>query len=326
MTSTTLFYIAENLNKRITPAQMNAFQSVCDESKVTLQQNLNNIEIMNQLKAKPESFLILDVDDFICFIKKNNTLVNENFILMPQEKESFELESHKDELKKIRFIIGNPPNDLLKIFLTHIFAYKNSSDKKGICSYFDKENNVYFKHEVMHSSERSTLQQKVTDFFQEEIQKNKDKLVAGTSSYAKSMGDILDEFLMNAIWDANPKRADTDRSIPIALNEDEKVDLLCIFDTLNFILSVSDQFGTFYGGVIEKYICHALGLKEPRVGISQNTAGAGLGIFMVMQKIGVLIFEVEKGKITRATAIARGDQTMRDLQKKPKTILFFERN
>ncbi|KAB8033480.1 hypothetical protein [Fluviispira multicolorata] len=290
-----------------------------------MQQNLSNLEIMNQLKNNNQAFVVLEVNDFICFIKKNKALVNNNFILMPQEKESFALENHKEEIKKIRFIIGNPPNDLLKIFLKHIFEFKNKENQKGICSYFDKENIVTFKHDVMHSSERSGLQQKVTDFFQQEIQKNKDKLVAGTNSYAKSMGDILDEFLMNAIWDANPKRASTDRSQAIALNESEKVNLLCIFDTLNFILSVSDQFGTFYGATIEKYICHALGLKDPGVGISQGTAGAGLGIFMVMQKIGVLIFEVEKGKITRATAIARGDQAMRELQKKPKTILFFER-
>ena len=46
---------------------------------------------------------------------------------------------------------------------------------------------------------------------------------------------------------------------------------------------------------------------------------------MIMQKIGVLVFEVEKGKATRAIAIARGDQSLRDMQKKSRTLLFYEK-
>jgi hypothetical protein len=95
-------------------------------------------------------------------------------------------------------------------------------------------------------------------------------------------------------------------------------------DNINLFLTVSDKFGSFKSEGITKYIRFGLGFRETQ-NIKNESAGAGLGIFMILQKISTLIFEVEKGKITTATALARGDQSIRDAQKKPKTVLFFER-
>jgi hypothetical protein len=69
----------------------------------------------------------------------------------------------------------------------------------------------------------------------------------------------------------------------------------------------------------------SLGFKGENKINEEQSSGAGIGLFMILQKIGVLVFEVEKGKATRATAIARGDQPLRDMQKTTRTLLFYEK-
>lgn len=324
MMSSLCFYITENLRKNLKQSQLDAIESACKAASYELKNENTNQEILDPLKNDKNCFILSDASDFIFFITKCKDEVKSNFILMPGDKDLALFEKYKAEMKSIRFLIGLIHADLLKIIMKQILTFKNPATQSDIFNEFNFDPAITFMHQVSHSSERSGLQTKVTEFFYEEIQKNKSNLVAGVNSYSKIFGDIVDEFLMNAIWDACPSRNQIDRTQPIALDSDEKIDLNCLFDGVNFVLTVSDKFGSFQGDGIAKYIRFGLGYKEAET-VKEGTPGAGLGIFMILQKIGVLIFEVYKGKLTRATAIARGDQSIRDAQKKPKTVLFFEK-
>jgi hypothetical protein len=322
--SSLCFYITENLRKNLKHPQLEALKASCKIASYELKNENSNQEILTPLKDDQNCFILSDAIDFVFFISKCKNHVKSNFILMPGDKDLSIFEKYKEEMKNIRFLIGLVHVDLLKIIILHILTFKSSINQNNIFNAFNNSPVASFTHEVSHSSERAKLQSKVTEFFYGEIQKNKDKLVAGSNSYSKILGDIVDEFLMNAIWDACPSRSHIDRTHAIALNDNEKIELNCLFDGINFILTVSDKFGTFQGEGIAKYIRFGVGYKETDVA-KEGSPGAGLGIFMVLQKIGVLIFEVYKGKLTKATVIARGDQSIRDVQKKPKTVLFFER-
>ncbi len=321
--SSLCFYITENLRKNINQNQLDAIQLACQSTSTTLNSNSLNTEIISSIKKDTEYFILSDAIDFVFFVTKARNLIGSNFIIMPNDKDLSLFEKYKEEMKDIRYLIGIIHIDLLKTILVQIITYKLNTSKPLIDN-LNFSNPTTFSHKVMHSSERSELQSKVTDFFQSEIQKNKDKLVAGSNSYSKILGDIVDEFLMNAIWDACPTRNNIDRTIPVALKDEESIELNCFFEGVSFVMSVCDKFGTFQGDGITKYIRFGVGYKETEA-VKEGTPGAGLGIFMILQKIGVLVFEVEKGKLTRAIAIARGDQSIRDVQKKPKTVLFFEK-
>jgi hypothetical protein len=316
-------YIAENLKKNIPTSQWESIEKSCHDSNFDLNKNLSNNEIIENTTQKNNHYILLDTIDFIYFVNKNKNTITDKLILMSSEKETHILEKYKEEIKNIRFLIGYVPNDLFKIIMTHILSFKKENYTKTIQNHFKEIASSHF--DLQKSSERSSVQERVKDFFNHEMQKNRDKLVAGTNIYAKNLSDICDEFLMNAIWDANPKYAHKDRTQALTLEESERVHILCQYDGMHFILSVCDNFGNFQSKAVGKYFLAALGIKESNQ-INQNfTGGAGIGIFMIIQKIGVLIYEVEKGTITRAIAIARGDQPMRDVQKKTKTVLFFEK-
>lgn len=322
--SSLCFYITENLRKNLKKAPLEAIQYACKIASYELKDENSNQEILIPLKSDQKCYILSDAVDFVFFITKCKDDVKSNFIIMPSNHDLSLFEKYKKEMKNIRFLIGLIHPDLLKIIILHILTFQDPVNQNNIFNQFNVASAPSFMYELSHSSERPQLQEKVTEFFYEEIQKNKDKLVGGASSYAKILGDIVDEFLMNAIWDACPGRNNVDRTKPINLNDNEKINLNCLFDNVNLILTVSDKFGTFRGEGITKYILFGLGYKEIDA-IKEGTPGAGLGIFMILQKIGVLIFEVYQGKLTRATVIARGDQSIRDVQKKPKTVLFFER-
>ena len=322
--SSLCFYITENLRKNLKHPQLEAIEAACLSASYELKNENSNQEILVPYKNDPNCFILSDAIDFVFFITKCKSQMKSNFILMPSDKDLSIFEKYKDEMKNIRFLIGLIHIDLLKIIINHILTFKISKNQNNIFNEFNMTPVPSFMHEVSHSSERSKLQTKVTEFYYEEIQKNKDKLVAGSNSYSKILGDIVDEFLMNAIWDACPERNQLDRTQSVALADHERIDLNCLFDGVNFVLTVTDKFGSFNGEGIAKYIRFGLGYKESE-NVKEGTPGAGLGVFMILQKIGILIFEVYKGKLTRATVIARGDQSIRDAQKKPKTVLFFER-
>lgn len=317
-------YITENLRKNIKNTQYEAIFSACKEASCEVIDNIANEIILTHLVNDKNCFILSDASDFIFFITKSKEYISTNFILMPGDNQLSMFENFKEEMKNIRYLIGQIHIDLLKVIILHILTFKKLENNDNILNKFNLSSSSHFLYQLTHSSERITLQTQVVDFFYDEIQKHKDTFVAGSSAYSKILGDVLDEFLMNAIWDACPSRNNLDRSQAIKLNDHEKIELNCLCDGKNFILSVSDQYGTFKGESISKYIRYGLGYKEPEL-VKNSTPGAGIGIFMILQKIGILIFEVYKGKLTMASVITRGDQSIREVQKKPKTILFFEK-
>lgn len=322
--TTLYFYISENLRKNINDTQIKIISETCQKCMYVFKNDESNNKIAQNIISEPCYFALGDAVDFEEFIKFTNFNVTANFIIFPNHSDLPILEKFKDEMKNIRYLIGSIHNDLLGSIIEHILIFKKNGTFNNFFKQFQKDNFSTLNLTIVDSTERPNIQTKVTEFFQAQIDIHKDKFVAGSSSYAKLFGDIVDEFLMNAIWDASPNRNTIDRTKPITLQPEEYIDLLCMVDNINLFLTVSDKFGSFKSEGITKYIRFGLGFRETQ-NIKNETAGAGLGIFMILQKISILIFEVEKGKITTATALARGDQSIRDAQKKPKTVLFFER-
>ncbi|WGL59898.1 hypothetical protein QEJ31_15305 [Pigmentibacter sp. JX0631] len=321
--SAVCFYITENLSKILNQNQLDAIELACKNTSHVLQKNIPNTEIVTKFNKSGNEFILCDGVDFLFFVNKAKELITDKLILMPNEKELGVFEKYKEEMKNIRFLIGLIHQEILKAVIIQILSFKKSKAKNIIQNLSLKSPETY-EQSIEHSSERVIIQSKVADFFSQLIQQKKDKLVAGSASYAKILSDIVDEFLMNAIWDACPARSNIDRTQTVALEENERIELKCLFSDTTLVLSVEDKFGTFKGEGIAKYIRFGVGYKETEP-IQEGYPGAGLGIFMILQKIGILIFEVDKGKLTRATVVARGDQSIRDVQRKPKTVLFFEK-
>ncbi len=314
-----ILYITEQFYSYLSPEHLQGIQSSClleGFSLIVLKEN-------SILKKNETNHLILASSlCLLSLLKDESFQLKSNVIIFGSCGK--ELEQYKNRVKEIRFILGEPQTPLFEIFLTHTLKFFKNQIPQNICNVFKTESASFLSCELKNSKERNDVQIKISEFFQSQIEKNKDKLTTGASIYAKNLSDVLEEFLMNAIWDANPKYNLIDRSQTIELKEEERINIFCLFDGTNLIISVTDLFGSFTPGAIEKHIQFLLKVEEKHT-INEASAGAGIGLLMILKKIGILIFEVEKGKTTRATAIARGDQPFRDMQKNPRTLLFYEK-
>jgi hypothetical protein len=128
---------------------------------------------------------------------------------------------------------------------------------------------------------------------------------------------------MNAIWDANPEHNRRGRTEVCVLEEGKEVVIECSCDGVNLALSVEDRQGTFPWAALFGPLSFALGTK-PELKINEGPGGAGLGLYMVLQRTSILSFEVKRDQFTRVTAILRLDESARDMQARPKTVLVFE--
>jgi anti-sigma regulatory factor (Ser/Thr protein kinase) len=144
----------------------------------------------------------------------------------------------------------------------------------------------------------------------------------GSSFVSKAVADILDELMMNAIWDAHPALRHAPRSEVCQLDPDKPVLIECASDGVTFAITVEDREGTFPWRALAGPLAFALGLK-PDLKVNEGPGGAGLGLFMILQRTSILTLEVQKGQHTRVSAILRIDDSARDMQARPKTVLVY---
>jgi hypothetical protein len=322
--STQILYMTEHLYNQLSVEQRQSFEKACQLAQFQLDFKHSDSKFLKNVKSP--NVIIGGEQCLVNLLEKEKFHPKANFILFGVQKDEIKVEKYKNQLKDVRFIIGDLALPLLEMILVHTLCFFKNKNQPSITSQLNQSDSITLSFELKNSKERDEMQQKISDFFKAQIDKNKGHLTIGASVYAKNLADILEEFLMNAIWDANPKYAQEDRTKPIELLESERVNIFCLFDGINLILSVTDLFGSFASSAIEKHILYTLGYKGDNKVNEETTRGAGIGLFMILQKIGLLIFEVEKGKATRATAIARGDQSLRDMQKKSRTLLFYEKD
>ncbi len=313
-------YVTLELQRALSEKQQRCLFSACEHAGFEL--IILPCEEMNP--SSLHDLFLLSESCLLHFLNQKGVSSRESFLIWVDHASKKNLEPFKDSVKNIRFIFSDLPSPVFETLITSTLKFfKNKSNSHNVFKDFIKKDGASFSAQLKHSSERSIIQKQVTDFFLQQIESNKDDLTVGAQVYAKNLSDILDEFLMNAIWDANPKYLKQDRSKATSLEANEYVDVSCLYDGINFLLSVTDYFGSFPSAVIEKYVYYALGMRE-KSHTPQQGVGAGLGLFMILQKIGVVVFEIKKGHYTRATVIARGDQAFREMQQKSRAVFFYE--
>ena len=149
--------------------------------------------------------------------------------------------------------------------------------------------------DVSSSKERNKLAEEMEKFF-----KDIEPFIGNQSStFAQFAVEIQEELLMNAIWDANPKHEKSSRTLPIDLNENEKVKLEWGFNGKDLAISVRDNFGRLNPKVMTKYVkfIFKTGTQESHQ-LGERQISAGLGMYMILQRANILSVFVSQGKLT----------------------------
>lgn len=317
-------HVSKALKETLHSAQLDAVELACLDCSFRLCDATTPTDLLNVLGEQGHSMVALAVSDLVALSLAEAALPGERIIVVPTERENPALAGLAERLSSLRYVVGAPIPALMRSLIGSILLFRSETRVGGLFQQPPAGPFVQETYRLTHSSERALLQTKVIAFFEAQMQAHKSHCVSGTGSFPKNIADVLDEFLMNAIWDACLSRNEIDRTRAVALPEGETVSVECASDGVNLILSVSDGFGTFQSTSMAKPIRHALGLR-PTAQINEGPGGAGLGLYMILQKVACLAYDVEHGTRTRATAILRTDQSLRDLQKRPRTVLFFER-
>lgn len=324
MTSRRLHIVA-SLKNRLQNSQVDAIELACMDCGYEVCEHNTLGTAVTELKKSTHNMLMLDTKSMVELLDSQKVLPTDQFILCASDRENPALARYSTELAGLRYVIGAPLPHVMRAALASILEFRMTSSLRGFMPRLLQLQNFESAAQILtNSAQRSSIQDFVTDFFAQKLAKHKDQMVGGTSSYPKNIGDVVDEFLMNAIWDAAQNRVLQDRTKPTALDAGEEVLVECVCDGVNMALTVTDPHGSFPATAFLKPLRYALGLREGTK-VNDGPGGAGLGLFMILQKVTALSYEVEKGKITRAVALLRGDQSMRELQKKPRTVLFFEK-
>lgn len=320
-----ILFCDSSLRAKLHYAHIDAIELGCADCSFDLVEDQPLEAIVQELQEDPDCFYITDPMGLLDACSKFGHTLNERTILLLSEKDNQLLAPISNLLGALRFVLGAPNPSLLRGFIASILECHLSGQIRGIVPRLLKPDGLQSKQFVLtESASRSKVQESVVEFFAEQLQFHKSTLVTGISSYPKYLGDVVDEFLMNAIWDAHPSRRTMDRSSPPPLDPGEQVEIECLCDGSNLSLSVSDYHGTFPQSAFAKPIRYALGFKdEPQ--LNEGPGGAGLGLLMTLQKVAALSIEVEAGQLTRAVALLRGDQPLREMQRRPRSVMIFEK-
>ncbi len=143
--------------------------------------------------------------------------------------------------------------------------------------------------------------------------------------YAQYATEIQDELLMNAIWDASQVRATMSRKELVKLAPDETVKVKWAFDGFRFAVSVRDRHGSFPPELYRKYVT-SLFSPDARMGLdmqNNSVGGAGLGLFMILERASELTINVAKGSFTDVVVVLNFSAGPKAMSKGPKTFQFF---
>ncbi|MGE0763912.1 MAG: hypothetical protein AB7N80_11590 [Bdellovibrionales bacterium] len=136
--------------------------------------------------------------------------------------------------------------------------------------------------------------------------------------YARRITEMVDELIINAIFGANPRMKDADRSEDFRLGKEEEVYLSWGYDGEYFGVSVRDMFGQFS---VESIMQH-LSMKPEFENIVQSKS-AGLGQKLVVERAHQIITNVQVKKITEVIAIVKFENRLLDYERTKKSFFYF---
>jgi hypothetical protein len=147
-------------------------------------------------------------------------------------------------------------------------------------------------HQIIDSSQRSVLRRQLASF----VERLEVFIDHPPEFFAVFAAEILDEFLMNAIWDANPKYREASRKIAVQLSDEERISVEWGFDGIFLAISVKDQFGTFTPSSLQALATRfATASRKQQVQMHRGQGGAGLGLHMVTQRASGLVTNLVPG-------------------------------
>jgi hypothetical protein len=166
---------------------------------------------------------------------------------------------------------------------------------------------------------------------------DKRESMAVVTAYAKEVGarrpvvskieSVVDELLMNALYDAPVVAAENDRDS--TLPPDAKALLRWACDGRYFAVSVEDSFGALHKESILDHLVRARaerGRPRPSSDGDEGGAGAGLGLYFILSSVTRFIANIAPGRRTEVVCLFDLKQSGRDSEACARSLHVFNRS
>jgi hypothetical protein len=135
---------------------------------------------------------------------------------------------------------------------------------------------------------------------------------------------VVDELLMNAMYDAPAARRGAARTEPVSQEGEAKALLRWAGDGRYFAVSVQDDFGELHKETILDHLVRARAERgRPRA--SDQVGGAGLGLYFILSSVTRFIANIEPGRRTEVVCLFDLKQTGRDADACARSLHVFGR-
>lgn len=327
-------YVTPAAMKNLSAAQIDAIELASLDTFHDLRQEEFTAQLAEDIRASGRHTVIATPLDCACLLNSGSILPRQTVLLNFADERSEPLRS-SIECSQIHFTLGVSTPNLMRALLGSVLEFSVGRGHRGIMPRLSNANGLKTTRHTLHSSsERPQVQEFAVQSIRNTLSEHgntSDTLLPtpenpwpwpGSQFFHKATADILDELLMNAIWDANPRFHHLGRGEVCTLEAGKCVAIDCSSDGISFGLSVEDQEGTFPWKALAGPLTYALGLK-PELKVNEGPGGAGLGMFMILQRTSILTIEIHRNRSTRVTVVIRFDDSIRDMQARPKSILVF---
>jgi hypothetical protein len=141
---------------------------------------------------------------------------------------------------------------------------------------------------------------------------------ARAEEYARKTVELVDELVLNAVFNANPRLRTARRGQPFVLPPEEGVLVRWRRTEGSFAVSVRDPFGSLRYPTLLSHLDASL----PREELSARQS-AGLGLRMAFDRSHAFVVDVSNGSSTEIIAFLRLERSFREFDRRLRSLHFF---
>ncbi|NBO38237.1 hypothetical protein EBU99_06615 [bacterium] len=189
-----------------------------------------------------------------------------------------------------------------------------TSDIFGLEKYIKGSCDI-FRQDIQNHHDKDLAIQRVGDFVRYlggNIENNR------FQEYARRISEMMDELILNAVFDANYRYKGQPHRTDFALDQTDMVTVKWAFDGEQFALSVSDRFGRLKKDTILRYLDTTLDLGD----VDGRKSG-GLGIKFVFERLHQFVVNVHSDLMTEVVCLLRFERRLKDFDARPRSFHYF---
>ncbi len=269
--------------------------------------------------TKDQVILVVErLDQKILVMLKENRSAHFEVLLLLNEHSSSEILGY-DLLDSVNHYVSIAQGRLATTSLITAIRKISSKEIYGIDKYLAYGTPLHFLI-LSRSEDRPWFVERFIDY----VSGLEGVIPSGAHEFSRMTGEVLDELLMNAIWDANPARCAADRNTPVILDSSEGVKVEWGVDGNILAVAVRDPFGTFKKELLVRYQEDVFGIRKAnQIAVNKIGSGAGIGLHMVLRRASGVVINSTPTFATEVIALFDLAKNSRHATKGPKTLHFF---